>query len=91
MVPNRFHAAVLKKAQEKRKEEDIFPTLYRCNSKRKLSRVLRSHGFDAHIYGYESEPAYLAFSRVAYTLGVAHQRLAPNAFKAALFAFARKV
>jgi ubiquinone/menaquinone biosynthesis C-methylase UbiE len=90
LVPNHFHAAVLSKAQKGRKEEDIFPTLYKCNSKRKLSRVLRSHGFDAHVYGYESEPAYLSFSRVAYALGVMHQRLAPNVFKAALFAFARK-
>ena len=41
------------------------------------------------VYGYDAEPSYLAFSRVAYFLGVLWQRLAPGFLRSAIFAFAR--
>lgn len=91
MVPNRFHGAVLKAAQKGRREEDIFPTLYKCNTKRKLQRMLESYQFDGLVYEYEAEPSYLSFSKVLYFLGVLHQRFAPKNLKVSLFAFAKKV
>lgn len=91
MVPNRLHARVLGRVQEGRKEEDVFPTLYRCNTVWALRRALRENGFDAVVYGYEAEPGYLAFSRLAYRLGVWHQRWAPGFLKVTLFAFGKKV
>ena len=90
LIPNRHHATVLTQAQDRRKEEDVFPTRYRCNSRRKLQRVLERHGFDAAVCCYEAEPSYLSFSRFAYLLGVLHQRYAPQALKPALFAFGQK-
>lgn len=90
LIPNRLHGQVLSKVQQGRKDADIFPTLYRCNTRRALSRMLTSHEFEHHVYGYEAEPSYLAFSPLAYRLGVLHQRLAPNCLKPALFAFAKK-
>ena len=42
------------------------------------------------MYGHESEPKYLQFSKLAYRIGVLYQRLAPGTFRNALFAFARK-
>jgi len=90
LVPNRLHGNVLSRVEEKPKEEeDIFPTLYRCNTIPKLRRLLGQHGFDHVVYGYDSEPQYLRFSRVAYWLGVLHQRFAPGFLRPALFAFAR--
>jgi SAM-dependent methyltransferase len=89
LVPNRHHARVLGKVQDGRKEEDVFPTLYRCNSIWAMRAMLRRHGFDHSVYGYEAEPSYLSFSRLAYWLGVWHQRLAPRFLKPALFAFGR--
>ena len=91
LVPNRLHARVLKKAQAGRKEEDVFPTLYRCNTRGRLRRTMRQHGFDPCVYGYEAEPSYFNFSRVLYALGVLHQKFAPNFLKVALFAFGRKL
>ena len=40
--PNRFHAKVTSAVQDGRKEEDVFPTLYHCNSiwKLRLSLVI---------------------------------------------------
>ena len=90
LIPNRHHAGVVNRVQDNRKEADVFPTLYKCNTQPALKRALRQHGFTTHVYGYEAEPSYLSFSRVAYAMGVAHQRFAPSALKATLFAFARK-
>ena len=90
LIPNRHHAVVVNQVQDNRKETDVFPTLYKCNTRLALKRALRQHGFTSHVYGYEAEPSYLSFSLVTYAMGVVHQRLAPNALKATLFAFGRK-
>lgn len=91
LVPNRHHAPVLERVQDGHKSEDVFPTLYRCNTVWSLRRALRESGFDGVAYGYEAEPGYLSFSRLAYRLGVWHQRWAPGFLKGTLFAFGKKV
>lgn len=90
LISNRFHQAVLRKVQRSRRDEDVFPTLYRCNTTRSVRRAYRKHGFDAVVYGYESEPRYMAFSSFAYWLATLHQRFAPRVFAPAIFAFGRK-
>lgn len=89
LVPNRHHASVTRRVQDRRKDEDVFPTLYRCNTRHRLRRMLEHHGFEHAVYSYEAEPSYLSFSKLAYGLGVLHQRFAPRCVKPALFAFAR--
>ena len=89
LVPNSHHTRVLSKVQTERKEEDVFPTLYRCNSVWALRRLLRANGFTAVVYGYGSEPSYLEFSKPAYWLGKLYQRFAPGVLQPAMFAFAR--
>jgi SAM-dependent methyltransferase len=91
IIPNHRHVQVLEKAKAGLREEDVFPTFYRCNSLPTLRSALRSHGFDAVVYGYEAEPSYLSFSKLAYALGVIHQKIAPGFLRAAIFAFARKI
>lgn len=90
LIPNRYHASVVCKIQDGKKEDDVFPTYYRCNTKKRIREKLGRYGFDHCVYEYESEPYYLSFSRPFYYLGVLHQRFAWNCFKAAIFAFARK-
>ena len=90
LIPNKRHAAVLAKVQTRRAPEDVFPTLYKCNTRARLRRMFRKHRFDAIVYGYEAEPSYLSFSKLAYALGVLHQKFAPNALKVSLLAFGRK-
>jgi len=90
LVPNRCHAAVLRRVQPGRKVEDIFPTFYRCNTRAGIRRRLQTNGFEHCVYGYEAEPSYLSSSLLLYALGVLHQRLGPGAAKPTLFAFARK-
>ncbi|MGH9752207.1 MAG: class I SAM-dependent methyltransferase, partial [Blastocatellia bacterium] len=58
MAPNNLHVSLLKKAKHDKKEEDIFPTVYRCNTRRKLASMLTKYGFDNCVYEHESEPYY---------------------------------
>jgi hypothetical protein len=52
--------------------------------------ALERSGFDAAVYGWEDEPAYLVFSTVAYALGLLHRRLAPASLRVGLYAWARR-
>jgi SAM-dependent methyltransferase len=89
VIPNRYHSNVTTVVQEGRKEEDVFPTLYRCNSIGKVKEMMNSYGFENTVYGYEAEPSYLSFSKGGYWLGVLHQRFAPHFLKPSIFAFGR--
>jgi SAM-dependent methyltransferase len=91
LVPDRLHFRWRARVQSGAVEEnDVFPTFYRCNTQRTLRKMLGKYDFYHYVCGYEAEPAYLSFSRVAYGLGVLHQKFAPNVFKVALLAFGKK-
>jgi SAM-dependent methyltransferase len=89
LIPNRRHAQAANIAQGGRKTQDVFPTLYKCNSVWTLKNRMRQHGFESVVYGYEGQPTYLSFSTFAYYLGVLHQRFAPAFVKQAIFAFGK--
>lgn len=90
IVPNRLHAKVTAKVQDARKEEDVFPTVYECNSRRAIRKAMRNNGLEDVVYTVESEPAYLSFNGIFYFFGVLYQRIAPSLFKNVIFAFGRK-
>jgi SAM-dependent methyltransferase len=90
LIPNRLHTPVLTRAQPERAAEDVFPTVYRCNTVKKLRLAFDRHGFNAAVYGAEAEPAYLGFSSVAYALGLAHRRLAPGFLRVGLIGWGRR-
>jgi len=91
VIPNKYHSKVTATVQESRKEEDVFPTYYRCNTVAKIRSKLNRYGFENNVvYGYEAEPSYLSFSKFAYWIGVLHQKYAPNIFKATVIAFGSK-
>lgn len=90
LIPSKYHSTVTSFVQDGRKEEDVFPTVYKCNSSKSLKRMMIKNGFEECVlYGHEAEPSYLSFSRFAYFIGVLHQRFAPGFLKPALFAFGR--
>jgi SAM-dependent methyltransferase len=89
LVPNKHHAKITSKAQADRKEEDVFPTLYRCNTISAIRRQMRLSGFQSLVYGYEAEPSYLEFSKLAYALGVLHQKYACSFMRPVILAFGR--
>jgi len=89
LIPNKYHSKVTSIVQEGRKEEDVFPTVYKCNSIRRLKNIMKKNGLAGVVYGYEAEPSYLSFSKIAYSLGVLHQKFAPGFIKPTLFAFGK--
>ena len=90
LIPNSMHARFLKKVQPQRKEEDVFPVVYKCNTKKAFEKYLTNHGFAPHVFHYNSEPTYLKFSYISFALGYYFEKILPAAFKATLFAFAIK-
>jgi SAM-dependent methyltransferase len=91
LVPNSFHAKVVRFAQDGRKAEDVFPTFYRCNTRRKLTKLFKKHGFHACVYAVEGEPSYLRFSPLVYRAGAVIHRYLPQRFQSTLLGFARKL
>jgi SAM-dependent methyltransferase len=89
MVPNRTHTDLLVKVKESTRSQDVFPTLYRCNTIPALRTSLKSCGFEHSVFGYGPEPGYLAFSSFAYWLGRVYQRFAPGFLQPVLFAYGR--
>ncbi len=87
LFPNRLHVDLLGRLQRKRAPRDIFPTVYQCNTRRNLRRMMDEAGFTSCVYGYDAEPSYLSFSRILYRVGVWHQRWAPRAFAVTIFGF----
>ncbi len=91
LIPNRWHAAVLRRVAPSRQEQDVFPTLYRCNTGRCLRRALSSSGFDSITLQYPSvAPIYLAFCPPLYALGNAYDRWAPAWTRVLIFVSARR-
>lgn len=87
LIPNKLHSKVLAKVQDGRKEEDVFPTLYRCNTISTVRKQFKIRNFRAVVYGYEAEPSYLSFAKLAYALGVLNQKFAPGFLRPAILAF----
>ena len=89
LTPNRFHSSIVGIAQSDRPRQEVFPTFYRCNTVRRIRRLMDKYEFDYVVYTHEPEPAYLTFSKCAYRLGVAYQRHAPRLFRSIILAFGR--
>jgi SAM-dependent methyltransferase len=90
ILPNRFHGKVIESIQPGRKALDVFPTLYRANSVRKLRRLLDDYQFDGCVFRHIAEPNYFGFSPAAYRLGVLLHRWLPEFMWPTIFVFARK-
>jgi SAM-dependent methyltransferase len=55
---------------------DIFPTVYRANTAKRLRGLYEAAGLDVEaLYQFETEPEYLAFSTPTYAAGVGFERL----------------
>ncbi len=90
LIPNRMHARVVSKAQDGREEQDVFPTFYRCNTKRALRRFVKGLSFDHVAYAIEVTPAYLAFSPLLYRIGAIVHAILPPVFRSTLLIFLRR-
>jgi ubiquinone/menaquinone biosynthesis C-methylase UbiE len=90
LIPNRMHARVLSKLKPEVESRDIFPTVFRCNTRRRLLKTLTKHGFDAAVYPVEAEPGYFSAIPPLYRLAAWLYPHLPGMFQSTLLAFARK-
>lgn len=70
VTPHWFHTFFVKHLGMGRIEEDVFPTYYRINTPGVIRRISERCGVDTEIENITVPPAYLAFSRITWTLGV---------------------
>lgn len=90
LVSNVQHARVLQAIQPGRKREDVFPTVYRLNTRNDVMNAFGGENFEDCSYIYCSEPQYHFGSAWVYRcLRLAH-RLLPAAVTGNLFVFLRK-
>jgi SAM-dependent methyltransferase len=90
LIPEKYHSRIVRGVQETRKEEDIFPAHYACNTIPLLKRMLNHYWLSGIVIGFPGTPAYLHFSCFAYRLGVIYEKFAPPSLRHTLMVFARK-
>jgi SAM-dependent methyltransferase len=91
LIPNRFHQRILARVQPDRKSIDVFPTLYRCNTRWRLMNVLKRAGFEPFVYSIEGEPSNFQSFRLVYRIAAVLVPHLPSMFKSTHLVFARKL
>jgi SAM-dependent methyltransferase len=89
-IPNLKHARLLRHVQPGRKAEDVFPTVYRLNSRRSIRKYFNAMLFQDHSYIYSCEPQYFFGSRIAYRVMQFTHWLMPATLHGNLYVFLRK-
>jgi SAM-dependent methyltransferase len=90
LVSNLRHARVLAAAQPGRKAEDVFPTVYRLNTRSAIARAFDSSRFEDFSYIYCNEPQYHFGRAWVYRLFALAHRVLPAGLTGNLFVFLRK-
>lgn len=88
MIPNKLHAHLLRKIQPNRESRDVFPTVYKMNTKRELNRLFK--GCKVSIFAISGEPSYYFGSRILYNLLLFVHKLLPQSLALTLCVFIRK-
>ncbi len=89
LVRNKFHAAVLRRVQPHRLSIDVFPTLYRMNTRGAIKRLF-GHAGEVVTYNHSAEPAYHFDTRWVYRLFMLIHKLLPDALATTMYIYVRK-
>jgi SAM-dependent methyltransferase len=74
LTPHAFHEWF--NVHRGRPPEDTFPTYYRLNSRRQITRTFANSGFSIVKLDFvEVQPNYLMFNPLAYLMGIAYERV----------------
>ncbi len=74
VTPHWFHTFFVKHLGMGRIDDDVFPTVYRINTKSAINRIAAECGTTAQIENIAVPPAYLAFSWPTWKLGVLYSK-----------------
>ena len=81
---------LLGKVQPDRDSVDMFPTVFKLNTKRQLKKHFPDNQFSHFVYYYFSEPSYFFNSKFLYWTMSVFDRLLPKCLYSNLFIFIRK-
>jgi ubiquinone/menaquinone biosynthesis C-methylase UbiE len=74
LVPNRFHAAIVR-LTERRSKQDVFPTFYRSNTHRSITRLTERSNLLMDDFAYLGQyPSQFTFSEVLFRLGSRYEK-----------------
>lgn len=90
LVPNKFHARALQRLQPGRKEMDVFPTIYKLNTRNDLRRAFPPGRWDLMMYGISTEPLYFGNSTLLWRAVGFINRHVPNPMSATHLIFLRR-
>lgn len=90
VIKNKFHTRILKYAQPGRKEIDVFPTTFKLNSIKDVSKYFDEKYFDNFTCRYEAEPTYYFNNQYIFLFMMLLNKYLPNVCKSNLFIFLRK-
>lgn len=73
-TPHSFHTWLVPKVVGN-EEEDVFPTYYRANTRKRLRALAQQTGFEVvHLETFCQYPVYLMFSPLLFRIGVAYEK-----------------
>jgi len=77
LTPHSFHSRVANRARGREESaHEPYPTYFRANRKRRLKLLLENSNMTLNDFRMvEKEPSYLQFSRIAFLMGVAYERM----------------
>lgn len=90
MIHNSRHSHVLRWVQPERQAMDIFPTVFKLNTKRAIAAFFPHTDFENFTYRYEAEPSYFFNSSAMFALMLLINWLTPMPMKSGFFIFLRK-
>lgn len=92
LVPSALHARLLPRVSphDRRREQDVFPTVYRMNTRRRIRRLFPAAAYEDCSHVVAGPPSYNFGSAAVARLLQLHARLAPPAFGQALHVFVRR-
>jgi SAM-dependent methyltransferase len=90
MIPNSLHKRLLRGLQPNRVAEDVFPTQYKMNSRKSISKLFPHPHWIDYTYTNNPTPKYFGKSRVLFSIIDLYQSSMPNTFKTDLLVFLRK-
>lgn len=90
LLPNSSHSSILKYLQPTRESRDVFPTTYRLNSMRRLTRHFSPQIWENYSFFFNPEPAYVQGSKWLMRAVMLFNRLMPASFAGDMHVFLRK-
>lgn len=88
LVPNKHHAKLLKYIQPHRREDDVFPTVYKMNTVSSIKKLFP--GCAIYFYRDFAEPAYFFGSKFIYKIVLFLHKVSPDYFGTSLCVFIKK-